>query len=130
MFEEAFVPLALAFLALVFLAPLTDGVSQFLENIMVRIPRLPNSFSDVVSFVVTVGVGYVICWLGKFDFYAYLNLQFSQEVGWLFTAILLAGGTKVLRQRFELANTIPLSVFGGLSSAVKRAGRSNNETNN
>ena len=130
MFEEAFVPLALAFLALVFLAPLTDGVSQFLEKIMVRIPRLPNSFSDVVSFVVTVGVGYVICWLGKFDFYAYLNLQFSQEVGWLFTAILLAGGTKVLRQRFELANTIPLSVFGGLSSAVKRAGRSNNETNN
>ena len=51
MFDEAFVLLALWFLALVYLAPLTDGVSQFLEKIMVRIPRLLRCFvsANIVS---------------------------------------------------------------------------------
>ena len=120
MFEDAFVPLALAFLGLVFFSPLIDGVVLFLERIMLHVPRLPNTFGARVSFVLTVAVAYCLCWRAGFDFYAYLGMNFTQQEGWLVTAILLSGGTKALKRYFDLANLIPMGVFGGLASALKR----------
>lgn len=128
-FEEAFVPLSLAFLALVFFAPIVDGVVMFLERVMLHFPRLPNNFGARASFLLTVLVAYCLCWRAEFDFYAYLGMGFSRHEGWLITAILLSGGTKALKRYFDLANLIPVSIFGGISSAVKRVGRGGNANN-
>lgn len=120
LWSEAFVPLILAFLALVFIAPILDGVTQAIEYMIERSPCKYNDLGRVPLYIVTTAVGYGICWLGKFDFYAYLNLQFEREVGWLFTAMLLSGGTIGVRKHFELANTIPVSIWGGIGSAIRR----------
>ena len=120
MFEEAFVPLILAFLTLVFFTPLIDGVVMFLERVMLHIPKLPNNFGARVSFVITVGVAYCLCWRAGFDFYAHLGNSFTQQEGWLVTALLLSGGTTALKRHFDLANLIPVGIFGGIASAIRR----------
>lgn len=121
MWSEAFVPLILAFLALVFLAPIIDGIVQALQKCLEWLPVKYNDFGTVLFFAITVGVAYVICWRADFQFYAYLNVNFrTLEEAWLATALLLSGGTVGIRKRFELAQTIPAGIWGGLGSAVAR----------
>lgn len=117
-FEQQFVPLALAFIALVFLAPMIDVLVQWLENVMRKIPKLPDQFEPAGAYFITVAVAYIICWQGEFDFFAYVNLNFDPWQGYLLTAMILSGGTKWVRSNFELANSIPAMLTGGLMSTM------------
>lgn len=121
MWSDTFVPLVRAFLLLLFLMPPADGMIQLTERIVRWLPVRYNNLGTIVLFLATVGVAYCICWRADFDFYEHLGAQFTKQEGWLFTAILMSLGTTGLRQKFEVLQLIPLSLWGGIGSAVRRA---------
>jgi len=122
-FDSPFVPLITGIIALVFLAPLVDALFKVFESIIQKIldrfKWLPNSIADEAAFVVVVAIGYLICWTGQFDFFRYLNFDFVPCEGYLLTSLSVSGGTKALKDRFDLMNMIPMSISGVTSSVTR-----------
>ncbi|HBV97788.1 MAG: hypothetical protein JL50_02895 [Peptococcaceae bacterium BICA1-7] len=123
-FDSPFVPLIVGMIALVFMAPLVDALFKVfqcpIQKILDRFRWLPNSIADEAAFVIVVGIGYLICWQGDFDFFAYLNFNFDQTwKGYLLTSLTISGGTAALKDKFDLMNLIPMSVSGVYSSVTR-----------
>lgn len=120
MYTDPFVPLVIAFIAVIFLAIPVDGIIQGSEKIMENTPKLPDTFGIAFTYVLTIGISYALVWDAKFDFFSYVNLNFTPWVGFLMTAIMVGTGTKVLKSRFDLMSLIPMNVVGGLRSTMLR----------
>jgi hypothetical protein len=121
-YEDPFVPLIVAIIAVIFLAIPIDAIIQGSEEIMETTPKLPNTYGTAFTYLLTISISYALVWDAGFDFFRYVNLEFTPWVGFLMTAIMVGAGTKVLRDRFDLMSLIPVGVIGGLKSTMLRIG--------
>lgn len=94
-------------IALCILAVMADRLIRVLQEIMHRIPKLPNEFWGPVSYVLAFLIGIVVCSEGKFNYFSYYGFGFTDREGWIFTSLLLSGGTKIVRESFGLINSMP-----------------------
>jgi len=105
--------LLIPFITICILAVLVDRFTLVLEEIMRRIPKVPNKFWGPVAYTIVFAAGFIVCWRGNFDFFTYLNFSFHHSwEGWGMTALLLSGGSKFVRQSFGLINSMPQAVSG------------------
>ena len=117
---EDVISLIIPFIALAILSVMIDRFTLFLEAVVKYIPLLPNRFEWPFAYGIVLGTGYLVCWQGHFDLFAYLAIHFRQEwQGWLMTALVISGGSAFVRTSFSVIDNIPMSVQGAYSS-VKR----------
>ncbi|MBO8136818.1 MAG: hypothetical protein H0Z40_01570 [Desulfotomaculum sp.] len=117
---EEVVELIIPFIALAILSVMIDKFTLFLEGVMKLIPGLPDSFEWPVAYIIVLAVGYVICWQGNYDLFAYLNINFRQPwQGWLMTALVISGGSAFVRSSFDVVDNIPASL-SGLTATIKK----------
>ncbi|MDK2820985.1 MAG: hypothetical protein PWP31_950 [Clostridia bacterium] len=87
---------------------------------MKLIPGLPDSFEWPVAYIFVLATGYIVCWQGNYDLFAYLDINFRQPwQGWLMTALVISGGSAFVRNSFDVVDNIPASL-GGITSTIKK----------
>jgi hypothetical protein len=125
--------LIVPFIALCFLSVMVDRAVLVLEEVMHRIPWLPNKFWAPVAYLIVFVAGYVICWRGNFCFFTSLGFAFNHACeGWLMTALLISGGSTFVKQTFGIVNSIPQAVsmvygfFSSPTSTTTTPGTSSN----
>jgi hypothetical protein len=114
--------LMIPFIALCFLSVMVDRLIMVMEEIMHRIPWLPNRFWGPAAYLIVFAAGYLVCWMGNFDFFTSLGFAFQHPFeGWGMTALLLSGGSAFVKSAFGMVNTIPQlvsDVFSTVSNFV------------
>jgi hypothetical protein len=114
------VSLIIPFIVLVIFGTMVDRITSFVEGIMKPIPYLPNSLGKEVAFLILVALGYLVCWEFDYNLLAYLNHPGrSIWAGYLFTAIILSGGSGYLKQNFDNMDALP-NVLNGISGMFRR----------
>ncbi|MEG6615406.1 hypothetical protein V6C27_03040 [Peptococcaceae bacterium 1198_IL3148] len=114
------IELIIPFIALAILSVMIDKFTLFLEAAMNLIPGLPDKFEWPVAYVLVLAAGYVVCWQGNYDLFAYLNINFNYSwQGWLMTALVISGGSAFVRSSFGVVDAIPTGI-GGVTSVVKK----------
>ncbi len=88
-----------------------DKLVLVLEDVSEKVPYFPNEFSWWLKYVIVVIVAYYISWQGNYNFWVYLNIDFNHDwQGYLMTALLLSGGSSLVKVGFSIIDTIPNSV--------------------
>jgi hypothetical protein len=119
MFSQA-ASLLVPFVALVIITVMCDKFTLFLQNIMVKIPWLPNEFGKVIGYVIVFFAGLVICSRGHYCLFTSLNFSFEHEYeGWILTSVVVAGGSAFLNESFDRMNSMP-GVLSGMYSYMSR----------
>lgn len=111
------VSLIVPFIALAILSVMIDKFTLFLEGVMKLIPGLPDRFEWPVAYALVLAAGYIVCWQGSFDLFAYLDIFFRHPwQGWLMTALVISGGSTFVRTSFSMIDAIPVSVGSAVST--------------
>jgi hypothetical protein len=120
--------LIIPFIVLVLFGTMVDRLTQFIEGIMKPIPFLPNALSKELAFILLVLVGFGVCWEFDFNLLAYLNHPGRNAyAGYIFTAVLISGGSSYLKTNFENMDALP-GILGGLTTTVSRYFKRPNNT--
>lgn len=103
--------LLIPFFTLCFAVVLIDRFTVFLETIINKVPLLPDKFEPTIAYITVFAISYLFCWRGHFDFFQYLNLTFNYSFeGWILTALLLSGGSSLVKNSFNIITQIPSSI--------------------
>ena len=117
---EQIVQLIIPFIALGFLSVMIDKLVLVLENTSEKTPYFPNEFPWWLKYCIILCIAYYVSWQGNYDFWKYLNVNFNEYwQGHLMTAVLLSGGSKLIKVGFSMVDAIPSSV-GGITTTVRR----------
>jgi hypothetical protein len=107
------------FILLCFASVMVDWAARVLQEVMRRIPWLPNRFWGPAAYLIVFAAGYVFAWQAGFDFFSYLGASFPaawEKWGW--TALLLSGGSSLVKECFGVANGIPQIVSNVFSTVT------------
>lgn len=116
MYESAS-SLLIPFISLCILSVLVDKLTLVLEEIMKKIPWLPNSFWGPVAYFIVFFSSFIVCWRGNFNFFSSLNFSFRNEwEGWFMTSLLISGGSAFVRTSFGVISTLPQAVSNVVST--------------
>lgn len=116
MYSTGLSQIALAFIALALLVVMVDQITRVLQYIMVKIPHLPNEFEMPIAYIILVLIASAICWQGHFDLFTLLGFEWrTQELGWLITGAIIAGGSTLLKKQFRMVGLIP-GIISGMAS--------------
>lgn len=126
------ISLIIPFIAISVISLMVDELVKILEEIMHKIPYLPDQFEKSIAYFFVLIIAFVICWQGNFDFFAYLGLTFLPWQGWLTTAMVISGGSPFVRKAFSMIETIPGNIAGVTTSIKNKivAGSNNNINQN
>ncbi len=117
---EQVVSLIIPFIALAFLSVMIDKLVLVLENISEKIPHFPDEFPWWLNYFIVLSIAYYIVWQGNYDFWAYLNVNFNYMwQGYLMTALILSGGSALIKVSFSLVDIIPVSI-SGVTTTIRR----------
>ncbi len=106
-----------AFIAIATLAIAVDGVLVALQCAMKRVPLLPDQLEHSIAYILLVSMGSFICWEGHFDLFTLLGFQWrDQEMGWVLTGAIIAGGSPLLKKQFKMIGLIPSAISGMAST--------------
>lgn len=109
--------LLIPFISLCILSVLVDKLTMVLEEIMKKIPWLPNSFWGPVAYFIVFLSSLLVCWRGDFNFFASLNFSFHHKwEGWFMTALLISGGSAFVKTSFGMINNVPQAVSNVMST--------------
>jgi hypothetical protein len=127
--DQLAMSLLIPFIVLVIFGTMTDRIAIFLEQVMHAIPFFPDKLEKKTAFVLLVMIGFGICWQFDFNLFAYLNHPGRSEyAGYAFTAILISGGSKYLKENFENMDTLP-GILSGITTSVTKYFRRPKEKN-
>lgn len=127
---EQIISLVIPFILLIIFGQMTDRLTVFLEELMNPIPWLPDKIESKLAFLILAGIGFVICWEFQFNLFGYLNHPGRHDyIGYLGTALILAGGSSFIKQSFDTMNGIP-SIFAGLTTTMFRMMGKGEDRNN
>jgi hypothetical protein len=112
--------LIIPFIALCILSVMVDRLIMVLEEIAKKIPWLPiNKFWGPLAYLIVFAAGYLVCWMGNFDFFTSLGFTFQHPYeGWSMTALLLSGGSAFVKSAFGMVNSIPQIVSNVFSTVT------------
>lgn len=114
---ENIVALIIPFIAVSILSVLIDRLTMVFEAIMNRIPGLPDRLEWVFAYILVSIISYFICFMGDFDLFIYLDINFKfRELGYLITSLCISGGSVYVRQQFDVMGGMPSSISGVTSS--------------
>lgn len=112
--------LIIPFIGIIILSLMVDKFTLVLEQVMKKVPFLPDQFEKPIAYAVVSLVSYVACWRGHFSLFEYLGFLFEHPwEGWVFTAMVLSGGSAFLREGFGLMDAIPYALGNTMSSIRK-----------
>ncbi len=117
---EKVINLIIPFIALAFLSVMIDKLVLVLEDISEKLPFLPNEFPWWFNYFVVLSLAYYIVWQGNYNFWAYLNVNFNfMWQGYLMTALILSGGSSLVKHSFSLVDTIPGNI-SNVTTTIRR----------
>jgi len=120
---EQIISLIIPFITLALFSVMIDKLTLFLVVLMSKIPNFPDQYEWPTAYFFILVLSYVVCWQGSFNLFEYLNVSFQYEwQGYLMTALLLSGGSALVRTGFSMIESIP-SVLSGISTTVQRVVR-------
>ena len=108
-------------IVLCLLVPIIDNLTAWLEEGMKRIPWLPNRLDRLTVYPLVSGLALLLCWQGRFDFFAPLGFSFPPWEGWLATALLVGAGSKYSTQAFSELNGIAQFISAIIATAMATA---------
>ncbi len=110
---QEIISLAIPFIAIAIFATMIDIITQAIEIATERVPKMPDYLGSFTTYLVVLIISFLICWQGRFDLFKYLAIEFQQPwQGWLFTALVISGGSSFVRKKFGLINDIPSGIYG------------------
>jgi hypothetical protein len=118
MYGEGISTLIVPFILLCFASVMIDWLVRVLQEGMKRTPWLPNTFGLLV-YPLVFTAGYVFAWQARFDFFSYLGASFpfaAEKWGW--TALLLSGGSPLVKECFGITSSIPQIVSNVFSTVT------------
>ena len=108
------------FVALILVAKLIDPVLWFLQEVLKRIPHLPNVIERPFAYLLSGLLAYFICWSNNFAFFKILGFDAKWEIeGFILTALLISGGSKSLRNTTGELDYLP-SFLSSIISSTRR----------
>ncbi|AWD93053.1 hypothetical protein HSE3_gp101 [Bacillus phage vB_BceM-HSE3] len=102
-----------------FLSLLIDKLTFYLQEVIHKVPRLPDQFEFYIAYSIVFIISFIICWRGQFDIFSYLGMKFQPLEGYLFTALVLSGGSRMVTQAYAMTEKLP-SAIDGLKSLIKK----------
>lgn len=122
---DVIVSLILPFIGLAILSLMIDKATRALEGIMHSIPNLPDKFEWWFAYLIVLGSSYLVVQEGNFDFFSYININFRYDwERYLFTALIISGGSSFVKSSFGMIELIP-SAVRGVGSTVRNVFKSN-----
>ena len=103
-------------LGLCILAVMADRLIRVLQEIMYRIPKLPDEFWSPITYILAFIIALVVCWRSNFNYFSYYGcFKFSSFEGYMVTSLFISGGTKIVKESFGLMGFMP-SIMSGFSN--------------
>jgi hypothetical protein len=118
-YGEGISTLIVPFILLCFASVMVDWAARVLQAIMQKIPWLPNRFWGPAAYLIVFTAGYIFAWQAGFDFFSYLGASFRyapEKWGW--TALLLSGGSPLVKEAFGITSSVPQIISGLWSTAT------------
>lgn len=87
---------------------MADKLTYAIQLGMIKIPWLPDKIEKPIAYLIVFAVGFVACWRGHYSLFSALEFTFDHEYeGWIFTALVVSGGSKFLREASENMDVLP-----------------------
>jgi hypothetical protein len=104
--------IAIAFIATALLVVMVDRITWAIKEVL----PFPARVEAVITYLVLCGIASIVCWQGRFDLFTYLGFNWQHPwEGWVLTGALIAGGSSLLVQQFQVVGLIP-TIISGVSS--------------
>lgn len=120
MMETIVMNLAIPFIILAMLSVMIDKFTLVLQEVMRKIPFLPDKFEWSIAYFIVLVSGYIVCWQLDFALFRYFSLEAKHvEFDWLLTALIISGGSSFLRSQFSMIESLPSGLYN-LSATFRK----------
>lgn len=106
-----------AFIGLIFLVGMVESIVKFINY---TIFKLNERWEQVVGFVLSMILGFVVAMFADYNFLGYFDIVFRYNwMNWLTSGFIIGAGTGFLERKFDLINVIP-HIASGIATNFRK----------